>query len=184
MFEPLEDRQMLSITLTPSPSSVVSGVAIDPAGRTILVPIDGVDTATDSSNNPLAIQYGTPTSSNPDVSVSLMPVTNYVDLNVTFTDSTGTKETGDLILALFGDSAPNTVAQIVSLVNQGKYNGETFGYVQDGFVAFAGYDSTGTQQVPQGSTLDDEFNQDLTFTSPGMLAMVTPVPTRQPPCFS
>ncbi len=110
---------MLSITLTPSPSSVVSGAATDPAGTTVLVPIDGVDTATDASSNPLAIQYGVPTSSNPNVSVSLMPVTNYVDLNLTFTNSSGTKVTGDIVLALFGNSAPNTVAQIVSLVNQG-----------------------------------------------------------------
>jgi cyclophilin family peptidyl-prolyl cis-trans isomerase len=169
-LEPLEDRQMLSITLTPSPSSVVGGIATDPAGKTIVVPISGVD------SNSLPIQYGTPTSSDPNISVSLVPVTNYVDLNLTFKDSNNTQVTGDIVLALFGNSAPTTVAQIVSLVNQGKYNGETFGYVQDGFVAFAGYNSTGQSQVPQGSTLNDEFNQNLTFTSPGLLAMANAGP--------
>lgn len=45
---------------------------------------------------------------------------------------------GDLVLELFEDQAPNTVANFISLVERGFYNGLTFHRVIDGFMAQGG----------------------------------------------
>ncbi len=45
---------------------------------------------------------------------------------------------GDVVLELFEDQAPNTVANFVSLVEKGFYNGLKFHRVMDGFMAQGG----------------------------------------------
>jgi cyclophilin family peptidyl-prolyl cis-trans isomerase len=49
-----------------------------------------------------------------------------------------TTSQGDVLLELYEDEAPNTVANFISLVEQGFYNGLTFHRVIDGFVAQGG----------------------------------------------
>ena len=45
---------------------------------------------------------------------------------------------GDVLIELFEDEAPNTVANFVSLVEKGYYDGLTFHRVLDGFMAQGG----------------------------------------------
>jgi cyclophilin family peptidyl-prolyl cis-trans isomerase len=45
---------------------------------------------------------------------------------------------GDVVLELFEDNAPNTVANFINLVEAGKYNGLKFHRVIDGFMAQGG----------------------------------------------
>lgn len=45
---------------------------------------------------------------------------------------------GDMVLELFENEAPNTVANFISLVEKGFYNGLTFHRVLDGFMAQGG----------------------------------------------
>ena len=45
---------------------------------------------------------------------------------------------GDIVIELFEDEAPNTVANFVSLIEKGYYDGLTFHRVIDGFVAQGG----------------------------------------------
>ena len=45
---------------------------------------------------------------------------------------------GDVLIELFEDQAPNTVANFISLVEKGFYNGLTFHRVIDGFMAQGG----------------------------------------------
>ncbi len=45
---------------------------------------------------------------------------------------------GDVVIELFEDHAPNTVANFISLVEKGFYNGLTFHRVIDGFMAQGG----------------------------------------------
>jgi cyclophilin family peptidyl-prolyl cis-trans isomerase len=140
----------------------------DPGDKSVLVPLTGSD------DGGQAITY-TATSSDPNVQVSIVsPTSPSLQLNVSGTDSAGNAFSGTLILHLFSDLAPNTVAQIESLVNSNFYNGLDFFRVIDGFMAQgAGTTSSGQDS---GTTLDDEFNSSLTFTSPGLLAMANAGP--------
>ncbi len=52
---------------------------------------------------------------------------------------------GDVVIELFEDQAPNTVASFISLVEKGFYDGLMFHRVMDGFMAQGGCpDGTGT----------------------------------------
>jgi cyclophilin family peptidyl-prolyl cis-trans isomerase len=158
ILEELETRNMLSITLSP-----INNVQ-EPGGKDIVVPLTGVD-----STSGQAISYSFQ-SSDSNVALSLVsPGTPSLELNVTGTDSTGTAFSGTLILKLFTTLTPATTAQIENLVGENFYNGTTFARVLDGFVAQAGFTaSNGTTTTQQ---FNDEFTPDLTFTSPGLLAM-------------
>jgi cyclophilin family peptidyl-prolyl cis-trans isomerase len=132
-----------------------------PGGKSVLVPLTGVDAA----GNPITY---TVSSSDPNVTVSLVsPTSKSLVLNVTGTDKNGNAFSGQLVLHLFEDLAPQTTARIEQLVAQGYYNGLDFFRVLDGFVAQTGNNGSGDT----GVLLNDEFNTSLTFTSPGLLAM-------------
>ena len=78
-----------------------------------------------------------------------------------------TLKDGDVDIQLMPDIAPNHVARIVTLTNQGFYNGLTFHRVIDGFMAQTG-DPTGTGMG--GSKLPDvkaEFSN--THFGPGIV---------------
>jgi cyclophilin family peptidyl-prolyl cis-trans isomerase len=84
--------------------------------RTFFVPLD----ASDPANSPLTY---TVTSSNSSVIATLEPGSNpFLRLNVSGRDIDGSAFTGDLILQLFNDLAPNTVEKIVSRVHSGFYD--------------------------------------------------------------
>src|SRR5262249_55396722 len=110
-LEPLETRQMLSVTLGP-----LSNIQV-PGGKTVLVPLTGTSTA----SGPITYTFQ---SSDPAVELSLVsPTSKSLQLNVTGTDSSNNTFTGTLVLHLFEDLAPNTTARIEQLVSQGHYDG-------------------------------------------------------------
>ena len=79
-------------------------------------------------------------------------------------------EIGDFSVRLFPEQAPVTVNNFVFLARQGYYDNTTFHRVLPGFMAQGG-DPTGTGGGGPGYTFDDEFDPDLQFDRPGLLAM-------------
>jgi len=65
------------------------------------------------------------------------------DQKLTFTLDTGNGQGGDVVIRLRPDLAPNHVARITELANEGFYDGVVFHRVIDGFMAQGG-DPTGT----------------------------------------
>jgi cyclophilin family peptidyl-prolyl cis-trans isomerase len=65
---------------------------------------------------------------------------------------------GNIVIELFEDQAPNTVANIISLVEKGFYDGVKFHRVIQGFMAQGG-DPTGTGGGGPGYTIKDEVNR-------------------------
>ena len=55
-----------------------------------------------------------------------------------FKNATIKTDKGDIVIELFGEDAPNTVANFVTLSNDEFYNGLTFHRVIDGFMAQGG----------------------------------------------
>ena len=66
-----------------------------------------------------------------------------------------TTSKGKIVLELFENEAPNTVANFISLVEKGFYNGTVFHRVLPTFMAQGG-DPTGTGRGGPGYTFDDE----------------------------
>ena len=64
--------------------------------------------------------------------------TNYVKLNVSYTDDDGKKHNGDIIVKLNPESAPITVANFQKLVGEGFYDGLTFHRVIENFMIQGG----------------------------------------------
>ncbi len=80
------------------------------------------------------------------------------DQKLTLSLDTGTGETGDVVIALRPDLAPNHVARITELANEGFYNGVVFHRVIPGFMAQGG-DPTGTGMSGSDKpNLKAEFN--------------------------
>ncbi len=80
------------------------------------------------------------------------------DQKLTLSLDTGTGETGDVVIALRADLAPNHVARITELANEGFYNGVVFHRVIPGFMAQGG-DPTGTGMSGSDKpNLKAEFN--------------------------
>ncbi len=172
-FELLEHRSLMTINTLSIHEAVSSTPVQDPAGKNIMVPV----TATDSLND--AISY-TVTSSNSAVTASVVGGDTYLTFNVSApATSTAAAINGALTFKLFDTLTPNTVNTIKSLVNSGFYTNTTFARVIDSItnllIAQGGFTSTGASNGT-GNTFDDEFNSQLTFDSPGMLAMANAGP--------
>jgi cyclophilin family peptidyl-prolyl cis-trans isomerase len=152
---------MLSVTLAP-----IANVQV-PGGKSVLVPL----TATDSGGGPISYSFD---SSDPNVQLSIVsPSSKSLVLNVEGTDNNNQAFSGQMVMHLFEDLAPDVTARIEQLVAQGYYNGLVFHRVLDGFVAQTGQSNNGSDT---GVLLDDEFNSSLTYTSPGLLAMASKGP--------
>ena len=97
---------------------------------------------------------------------------------------------GDIVIDLFGDHAPKTVANFVGLASGTKeyrdsgtgqrttgrfYDGLTFHRVIDGFMIQGG-DPEGTGRGGPGYTFGDEFHPELQFDKPYLLAMANAGP--------
>ncbi len=155
-FEQLEQREMLSITLNP-----INNVQ-QPGGKDVLVPL----TAVDSGGLPISYSFS---SSDSNLGLSVVsPGTPSLELSVDGTDKNGNPFSGTLILKLFDSLTPDAAARIEQLANQGFYNGTTFARVLDGVLAEGGLTTSGSGT---GDTFPDEFNSQLTFTSPGLLGL-------------
>ncbi|WP_064605333.1 peptidylprolyl isomerase [Streptobacillus moniliformis] len=86
-----------------------------------------------------------------------------------------TTNKGEIVLNLFEESAPITVASFINLVNRGFYNGLKFHRVIEDFMAQGG-DPTGTGMGGPGYMFGDEFYNGYTFDKPGYLAMANAGP--------
>ena len=97
---------------------------------------------------------------------------------------------GDIVITLFADHAPKTVANFVGLANGTKsyvdpqtgesttgrfYDGLTFHRVIDGFMIQGG-DPLGSGVGGPGYTFADEFHPELQFDRPYLLAMANAGP--------
>ncbi|WGT48018.1 peptidylprolyl isomerase [Tessaracoccus lacteus] len=106
--------------------------------------------------------------------------------------STATLHTnrGDIVIELFNDHAPQTVANFVGLADGTKefvdfqtgepttgrfYDGLTFHRVIDGFMIQGG-DPRGDGRGGPGYTFADEFHPELSFNKPYLLAMANAGP--------
>ena len=77
---------------------------------------------------------------------------------------------GKIVIELYNDKAPNTVANFVKLAKQGFYNGLLFHRVIPNFMIQTG-DPNGDGTGGPGYTFPDEFAPDLRHDSPGILSM-------------
>ena len=97
---------------------------------------------------------------------------------------------GDIVVELFGNHAPKTVANFTGLADGSKdysqpnaaggaegpfYDGSVFHRVIDGFMIQGG-DPTGTGRGGPGYRLEDEFHPELQFDRPYLLAMANAGP--------
>jgi probable HAF family extracellular repeat protein len=160
VFESLESRQLLSITL---PS--ISDVTLK-AGTTVYVPLSGADSGHTVNYSVVASDYA-------NLTTVMMPASNKT-LRLTV-DVNGTEKTMDF--QLFDNLSPTTTAAIEQWVNAGYY---------DGLEIYRNYwlDSS-TPALIQGGNEDpdtgpiktskddigEEFNPNLQYTTAGMLGM-------------
>jgi cyclophilin family peptidyl-prolyl cis-trans isomerase len=76
---------------------------------------------------------------------------------------------GDIVIRLYGDTAPITVSNFVYLAEGGYFNGLTFHRREEGFVIQGG-DPSGNGTGGPGYTFEDELNDEYTY-SRGRVAM-------------
>ena len=82
---------------------------------------------------------------------------------------------GTIVIELYADRAPKTVANFVKLAQQGFYNGLIFHRVIPGFMVQTG-DPTGTGMGGPGYTFADEFAPSLHHDGPGVVSMANSGP--------
>lgn len=82
---------------------------------------------------------------------------------------------GSFTIDLFGDKAPKTVSNFITLAKDGFYNGLIFHRVISGFMIQGG-DPQGNGTGGPDYKFEDEFDDSLTFAKPGMLAMANSGP--------
>ena len=127
-------------------------------GSPVLVALDSTNAGTP------AFTATTSSSSDPsgaDLTATFLPQTNQVLQIVT--------NLGTMDFQLFNNYTPNTVAHFVNLVNSDTYTKTTFYRIIEDFMSQGGVGSSYTG--PAISTIPDELNADLRFTSSGLLAM-------------
>lgn len=86
-----------------------------------------------------------------------------------------TTNLGNFTVSLFGDKAPKTVSNFITLAKDGFYNGLIFHRVIDNFMIQGG-DPEGTGQGGPGYQFEDEFVSSLDFSKAGKLAMANSGP--------
>ena len=86
-----------------------------------------------------------------------------------------TTSRGAIVLNLFPDKAPVTVANFVNLAQRGYYDGLTFHRVIPDFMIQGGC-PTGTGTGGPGYTFEDELDPSLRFDRPCLLAMANSGP--------
>ena len=82
---------------------------------------------------------------------------------------------GNIELELFADKAPKTAQNFIDLAQKGFYDGVIFHRVIDDFMIQGG-DPTGTGRGGPGYVIEDEFDDELTHNSAGILSMANAGP--------
>ena len=151
-IEPLESRQLLSVTLSSIGDQSVF------AGAPLNVALDG------ESENPLSYTVEV---SNANLAATVSDDNPSIRITI---DDDANDIHGDVTIQLFEDLVPETVDQIMALIDSGYYDGLTFHRIIDDFMIQGG-DPDGDGTGGPGFTFDDEFTSELQFTSAGLLAM-------------
>ena len=157
LCESLEERVVLDTSLPNLANASFIG------GQDLYVALPG----TDSTSAPITY---TASSANANVSATILSGGRSIKMTVSGKDANGQDFSGDLTFRLFEDLSPVTTARIITLVQQGFYNGLDFHRILNGFVAQGG-DPLGNGTGGSGTKIIDEFNKNLTFTGEGLLAM-------------
>ncbi len=169
MLEPLERREVLSVTVNPISGPDPNSAYDVASGKDLYVPVIGTDTGQ-------TISYSA-TSSDPNVSVSVLSGNPVLSMTVSGTTAGGQAFSGTMTFQLFNNIAPTTVQGIINQVNAGLYNGASyyrmetqtgFQLIQGGIEKTAGKSDT--------TVLPDAFNEAAAFNSPGLLAMASAGP--------
>ena len=106
------------------------------------------------------------------------PPVSASDLYGTYTASITVRDYGTIVLELYSDKAPETVANFITLANSGFYDGLTFHRIMDNFMIQGG-DPTGTGTGHSDKTIHGEFSangytgNDLSHTK-GTISMARP----------
>jgi cyclophilin family peptidyl-prolyl cis-trans isomerase len=172
LVEPLEGRQLLAASLAP----------IGPVSVTATL---GTQVVLNGSASNASSQTFTATSNNPNITATVAQG-KYVTFNVSHSahDATDITFAGPITIQLFEDLTPQTVAKIESFITSGFYNSKTFHRVASGFPTTSDFIlqggsangfGTGFSGQP-GAPFPDEFNQQLSFSNPGELAMANSGP--------
>ena len=82
---------------------------------------------------------------------------------------------GKIVIELFSDEAPKTVANFSKLAKEGFYDGIIFHRVIPNFMIQTG-DPTGTGRGGPGYSFEDEFSSKLHHDTPGVLSMANSGP--------
>lgn len=132
------------------------------AGAPLEIPINA------TSPSGYTLSYSA-TSTNSAISADVQNGNPDLVLNITHTASSQSGDTsfsGTIVIELFPDAAPNTVAQIEKLAEAGVYNNTDFYRIVPDFVAQAGLDGAALPSGVTANTLDDEFNFALPIADP------------------
>ncbi|MBQ9784942.1 MAG: peptidylprolyl isomerase [Clostridia bacterium] len=85
-------------------------------------------------------------------------VTNFVKLNISYTDANGVSRVDDIVVELDPENAPITVANFQKLVGEEFYNGLVFHRVIEGFmIQGGGYKTDGSEK--EADTIKGEFSE-------------------------
>ncbi|MES1213198.1 MAG: peptidylprolyl isomerase, partial [Singulisphaera sp.] len=162
--EPLEQRHLLSVTMNPITGPESGGAYSTPSGKDLYVPLIGADAGQ-------TITYSA-TSSNPNVTATVLSGNPDLVLNVSGLDGNNQPFTGQLVFALFQNLAPQTVAAIINNVNAGDYNNSSF-YRMETQASFQLIQGGIAREAspPFVATIPNEYNTQITYNSPGLLAL-------------
>jgi len=97
-----------------------------------------------------------------------------IDPQKTYT-ATFKTDKGNIVCALYANKVPKTVNNFVFLAREGFYDNTIFHRVITDFMAQGG-DPTGTGMGGPGYKFNDEFNNTLRHTTPGVLSMANSGP--------
>ena len=166
VFEPLEDRRVLSLSLAAIPAVTV------PAGTAVCVALNGTDPGQVVNFSATGLNYS-------QITPVVMPGTNksiQISANVGGVNQSMTFQLFDNLFPLNGANPNATLSAIESLFSNHTYDGKTFYRValdsnNQPFAVQGGLNPT-TQQA----TFKDQFDPNLQFTGPGVLAMANAGP--------
>ena len=96
-------------------------------------------------------------------------VTDLVKLTVSYTDANGDAQTGDIVIRLFSEVAPNTVDNFQNLVKQGSYNGTVFHRIYKNFMIQGGALSSSIPAI-KGEFTSNGFTNNLSHLR-GVISM-------------
>ena len=122
----------------------------------LAVSLGGKSKQTAGTDNAVKMEDLDLSSKDPSLFTETEDVTEYVKMNVSYTDKNGVAQTGEIIIRLFHEVAPETVENFQKLVKDDFYDGLTFHRVVEGFMIQGG-DPNGNGSGNSATTIKGEF---------------------------